>query len=61
MSHPHQLNIETKRMEKLTKYRQLAFKMHKKLGGGIKKAMVITTRTVVQKQTILMDSESLIH
>ena len=71
MACPQQQNIKAKRLEKLTKYTQLAYEL-RAFGGGVKSAMVelsnVLNKNELAKQvagemqkTILMDSVSTIR
>ena len=68
MACPQQHNLETKRAEKLTKYRQLAFEMRERhpgymvmvipvvigaLGGGIKKTISELSRLITKRDVVL--------
>ena len=68
MACPQQHNLETKRAEKLTKYRQLAFEMRERrlgymvtvipvvigaLGGGIKKTISELSRLIMKRDVVL--------
>ena len=68
MACPQQHNLETKRAEKLTKYRQLAFEMRERclgymvtvipvvigaLGGGIKKTISELSRLITERDVVL--------
>ena len=68
MACPQQQNLETKRTEKLTKYRQLAFEMRERrpgyeikilpvimgaLGGGVKKVLNDLSNLVKKRELVI--------
>ena len=68
MACPQQQNLETKRTEKLTKYRQLAFEMRERrtgyeikilpaimgaLGGGVKKVLSDLSNLVKKRELVI--------